>query len=55
MQTVEIVLTYDTDKKLKDGKRRYSDEDAHNLYLLGDEVEKLGKPHTIKLTVTPGA
>lgn len=50
--TVVITLTYDSEKALRDGKRRYSDEDGHNLYLQGEEVQALGGPSVIKLVIT---
>ena len=49
--TVEITMTWDDHKNLRDGKRRYSDSDGHNLYLMGPEVEKLGEPDAIVVTV----
>lgn len=48
---VEFVLKHDEGKQLKGGKRRYVDEDGHNIYLTGEEVEKLGAADLIKVTL----
>lgn len=50
-------LEHDTDKKLKNGKRRYAEFDEEGRivkseYLDGDEVEQLGSPDNIKVTIT---
>lgn len=48
---IELTLSHDTEKVLKGKKRRYADGEGHNLYLEGPEVEKLGEPKTVKVTV----
>lgn len=48
---MQLTLTWDEEKKLKDGKRRFSDADGHNLYLTGKEVERLGKPAKLTLII----
>jgi hypothetical protein len=46
-------LEHDTSKNLKGGKRRYGDEDRHNMYFTREEVEQMGAPDTVKVTVEP--
>lgn len=48
---VSFDLEHDTEKTLKAGKRRYKDEDGHNIYLTGEEVTKLGSPDAVSVTV----
>jgi hypothetical protein len=50
---LKLELDHDTSKTLNKGKRRYKDDENHNIYLSGDEVKKLGEPDTITVTLTP--
>lgn len=50
---VVFELRHDTKKELKAGKRRYVDEDGHNLYLQGDEVTELDSADRVKVTIEP--
>lgn len=49
---IALELRHDTKKELKGGKRRYVDDDGHNLYLNGDEVELIDQSDTITVTIT---
>ena len=46
-----LTLTLIKDKVTKNGVVRYGDTDNHNLYLKPDEVQSLGQPDTITITV----
>jgi hypothetical protein len=47
-------LTLKKDKVTKNGVVRYGDVDNHNIYLKPEEVEKLGSPETVELSITAG-
>lgn len=51
---ISLTLEHDTSKTLNKGKRRYKDDENHNIYLQGDEVKKLGEPDTLNVSITPG-
>ena len=44
-------LTLVKDKVTKNGVVRYGDADNHNIYLKPEEVDKLGNPEAIKVTI----
>lgn len=50
---ITFALKHDTGKTLKAGKRRYLDEDGHNVYLTGEEVQKLGTPDVVEVVIKP--
>ena len=39
--------------KVTKGAIRYSDEKNHNIYLRKEELEEIGNPEKLKLTLTP--
>jgi hypothetical protein len=53
MPEIEAVLKWDEGKVLKGGKRRYSDNDGHSVYLMGDEVKDLEAPDKVTLIIRP--
>jgi hypothetical protein len=52
-KSIVLHLEHDDTKTLQKGKRRYGDEDRHNIYFTGEEVAKLGSPDRVKVTVEP--
>lgn len=50
---ITFTLKHDTNKTLKAGKRRYLDEEGHNVYLTGEEVQKLEAPDEVEVTIRP--
>jgi hypothetical protein len=47
-------LTLKKDKVTKNKVVRYADGDNHNIYLQPEEVEKLGNPEVIAVTIEAG-
>ena len=48
-----LVYTMEKDKETKHGGARYTDGKSHNIYFTKDEVQAMGTPTKVQVTVEP--